>query len=413
MSTSNTIIPTTEFWRATLPLPENLPASLRSDEDYPIVVHSHLRWDWVWQRPQQFLSRLSRRHPILFIEEPARLDDIEEPRCQVRQAKDHPGVTLLRTEFPPSYFQNREQLDAGQKMFVMEVLESPLGKLFANPVLWFYDPMAGVTFLGQHNERAVVYDCMDQLSQFRGAHPELIRRERILLQQADVVFAGGPKIYSAKKDFNPNCYSYGCGVDSAHFGSAITDETEIPEDARGLNSPVLGFFGVVDERMDMDLVGAVADAHPEWSLLIIGPVTKIDPESRPQRPNIHWLGGRDYAQLPGYCKAMDVCLLPFAINEATEFINPTKVLEYMATGRPIVSRAIEDVVNQFSDVVATAVTFEQFIEACEAAVEAPDAKRCAAGRDMARANTWERIVANMEQHIADVLPTSQAENCAA
>lgn len=391
--------------------PSSLPLEL---ENYPILVHSHLRWDWVWQRPQQFLTRLSRKHPVLFVEEPAGVDDITEPRAVIKEAEGYPNITIVRTEFPHSHFENRALLDAGQKKLVQGIMASRLGQKFANPVQWFYDPMAGTVFGGKMGERAIVYDCMDQLSQFRGTPPELVRREHELLLMADVVFAGGPKIHSAKVPVNSNCHCYGCGVDVKHFGKARLAETEIPEDAANLKGPILGFFGVVDERMDYDLVAKLADAHPEWTLMIIGPNIKIDPAIRPMRDNIHWLGGRDYQQLPGYVKAMDVCLLPFALNEATEFINPTKVLEYMATERPIVSRAIEDVVLQFSDIVETAVTHEEFIAACERAVNNPDRERAAAGYQRAQLNSWESIVNRLEGHIADVLTSQQiSDECAA
>ena len=197
--------------------------------------------------------------------------------------------------------------------------------------------MAVTAFAGQMGEQAIVFDCMDQLSQFRGAPKELIRRERELLNMADVVFAGGPKIGRDKIKYNPNTHSYGCGVDVKHFGKARLASTEVPADVAGLTGPVFGFFGVVDERMDYALVAALADAHPQGHVVIVGPMTKVDPALIPQRPNLHWLGGRDYALLPAYVKKFDVCLMPFALNEATEYINPTKALEYMATGKPIVS----------------------------------------------------------------------------
>ena len=216
--------------------------------------------------------------------------------------------------------------------------------------------MAVTAFAGHMDERAIVFDCMDQLSQFKGAPKELIRRERELLNAADVVFAGGPKIGREKIKYNTNTHSYGCGVDVKHFGKARSKTTEIPADVAHLTGPVFGFFGVVDERMDYQLVARLADANPEGHVVIIGPMTKIDPAFVPQRPNLHWLGGRDYSLLPAYVKKFDVCLMPFAINEATEYINPTKALEYMATARPIVSTPVEDVVLQFSAVVKISQT---------------------------------------------------------
>jgi len=386
----------------------------RHGRDYSILVHSHLRWDWVWQRPQQFLSRLSHRHPILFVEEPLAVDGVRTPRAELRNVDGLPNVTVLRTEFPPALMNDRSALDSEQKRLVLATLAGPLGRVFTRPVQWFYDPMATLAFAGQMNERATVYDCMDQLSQFRGAPPELIRRERELLTIADVVFAGGPKIHKAKRLLNPNCHSYGCGVDVRHFGRALLPETEIPQDIANLSGPRLGFFGVVDERMDYPLVAHLAESHPDWNVIIIGPFCKIDPATLPQRPNLHWLGARDYGQLPAYVKGLDVCLMPFAINEATEFINPTKALEYMATGRPIVSTPVEDVVLQFADVVHLAATHDEFVSKCERAIAAADPGRIQEGLRMAERNSWEAIVAELEAHIDAVLAKRElSEVCAA
>jgi glycosyltransferase involved in cell wall biosynthesis len=375
----------------------------QSPENYPIIVHSHLKWDWVWQRPQQFLSRFAKRHPILFVEEPVGKEGVSAPRAVLRELPGVPNIVVVQTEFPPEMLGDREQLDAEQFRLVNSVLSGPLGRRFDRPVQWFYDPMAVTAFAQQMNERAIVYDCMDQLSQFRGAPAELVKRERELLALADVVFAGGPRIHEAKREANRNCYCYGCGVDVEHFSKARSAETVIPTDVAQLGGPKLGFFGVVDERMDYDLVAAVADAHPEWQVVIIGPATKVDPAHFPQRANLHWLGGRDYGQLPAYVKSFDVCLMPFAINEATEFINPTKALEYMATGTPIVSTAIRDVVLQFSDVVDVAGSHAEFIAACERAVAAPREQVITKGQLLARRNSWESIVKRMQGHIADVL----------
>ena len=383
-------------------------------ERYPIIVHSHLRWDWVWQRPQQFLSRVSKRHPVLFVEEPLPVEGLSNPRAELREVPGLPNLTVVQPEFPPELLRDRDAVDDAQYRLVKQTLAGPLGHTFADPVQWFYDPMAVVPFAGRMDERAIVYDCMDQLSQFRGAPPELVRRERELLALADVVFAGGPKIHKAKRELNSNCHCYGCGVDVRHFGKARLRETAAPDDIATLPRPRLGYFGVVDERMDYELVAALADAHPEWSVVIIGPSTKVDATTFPRRPNLHWLGGRDYEQLPGYVKGLDVCLMPFAINAATEFINPTKALEYMACARPIVSTAIEDVVLQFSEVVSIADSHKAFIALCEKAVARRDAPRIRQGLELARRNSWEAIVSRLEGHIDDVLQSQRKlEICAA
>jgi glycosyltransferase involved in cell wall biosynthesis len=375
--------------------------------DFSIIVHSHLGWDWVWQRPQQFLSRLSKRHPVLFVEAPTRTEKIRTPRVTLRELEDYPNVVVLQMQMPAARWSNGAWIDKERRRLVQSVLAGPLGRKFTDPVQWFYDPMAVTAFAGHLNERALVYDCMDQLSQFKGAPPELVRRERELLAVADVVFAGGPKMWATKREQNANCFSYGCGVDVKHFGKAGHDATAVPSDVAGLRGKILGYFGVVDERIDYELLAALADHDPNWNVVMVGPTAKVDPSEFPQRRNLHWLGGRDYAQLPAYGKAFDVCLMPFAINEATEYINPTKALEYMATATPIVSTAVQDVVLQFSDIVRVADSPEQFIAACQREATRPTAARIGRGLQRARRNTWDSIVEQLESHIADVLATER------
>ncbi|MCI0748306.1 MAG: glycosyltransferase, partial [Verrucomicrobia subdivision 3 bacterium] len=258
-------------------------------------------------------------------------------------------------------------------------------------------------FAGQLGEVANVYDCMDELAQFKGAPPGIRDREAQLLDIADVVFTGGRSLWETKRQRNPNCHFYGCGVDFAHFSKARARHTEVPADVAELPRPVLGYFGVVDERMDYALMQRLAEENLAWSIVIIGPVTKVDEKTLPRARNLHWLGGRDYAMLPAYGKAFDICLMPFALNEATQFINPTKALEYMATGRPIVSSAVPDVVKNFGDVVAVADDHEGFLALCRQAVERADPAAIERGLEMAAVNSWESILEMMEGHIADAL----------
>ena len=380
-----------------------------SPRDYPIIVHSHLGWDWVWQRPQQFLSRLSQKHRILFVEGPFPCASVAQPKATLREVPDFPNITVLQAPFPASRWHEGDWVDMERRRLVRGVLAGPLGEEFREPVQWFYDPMAVTAFAGQMDEIAIVYDCMDELSQFKGAPPELVKRERQLLAVADVVFAGGPKIHRAKSTLHPNCHSYGCGVDHQHFGLARNGSAVTPPDIAHLTGPVLGFFGVVDERMDYELLTKLADADPSWNIVIVGPHTKIEDVQLPQRANLHWLGGRDYAQLPHYASRFNVCLMPFAINAATEFINPTKALEYMATNRPVVSSAVEDVVLQFSQTVAVACSHEEFIAMCRHALHQPDPEQLKRGIELAGKNSWEAIVQKLEWHIDEAIVARREE----
>src|SRR5437868_13193167 len=187
---------------------------------WPIIVHSHLAWDWVWQRPQQFVSRLSRRHRVLFVEAPQPSGTVDFARVTLREIPEFSNITVLQIQVPAARWSNTAWVDRERRRLVESVLAGPLGKSFVAPVQWFYDPMAVTAFARRLGERAIVYDCMDELSLFRGAPAELVRRERELLALADVVFAGGPKIARAKRTLNSNCYCFGCGVDAKHFGRA-------------------------------------------------------------------------------------------------------------------------------------------------------------------------------------------------
>src|ERR1041385_6994686 len=358
--------------------------------NYPIIVHCHLCWDWVWQRPQQFISRLSKTHKVLFVETIAPDPQLASPMARFSRPDQFPNLTILRLQFPASRWDDSEFVDAERRRLVQEFVQGPIAAgQFDSPVQWFYDPMAVLAFSGCMNEILTVYDCMDELSKFRFAPPELARREAELLARSDVVFTGGRKLFESKSRYNANCHFYGCGVDGQHFGKARADETQVPPELASLPQPVLGYFGVVDERLDYELIAKLADANKDGSIVMIGPVLKVDTAQLPQRPNLHWLGQRSYTDLPNYCKGFDVCLMPFALNESTEFINPTKALEYMATGRPIVSTAVPDVVTNFGSVVAVARNPEEFGQMCLQVARSPDAAAIERGLERSEEHTSE------------------------
>ena len=336
------------------------------------------------------------------------------PYARFRNADGFPNITILRIQFPTWQWNKGAFVDRERRRLVHQALKSEeLAGHFNNPVQWVYDPMAVTAFAGKMGEVATVYDCMDELSKFKGAPPAMVEREQELLALADVVFTGGRKMFESKSRFNTNCHFYGCGVDVDHFGKARDESTQVPDDLAHLKKPVLGYFGVVDERMDYELVAKLADANPDWSVAIIGPAIKVDPAQFPKRPNLHWLGGREYKDLPAYCKGFDVCLMPFAMNEHTEYINPTKSLEYMATGRVVVSSAVPDVISNFGSVVKVAHSHDEFIALCCEAAESADQKAIERGLKMASENSWESIVNNLDQHIRDVLVRNNNEVLAA
>ena len=274
-------------------------------------------------------------------------------------------------------------------------------------VQWFYSPMAAPLWLGRFGEALVVYDCMDELANFRFAPADIGAREQFLLEKADVVFTGGYHLFETKSRHHTNTHFYGCGVDADHYSGARMAETALPAEVAQLPRPVLGYFGVIDERIDYDLLTRLGRAFSGGSVVMVGPFAKVDPLTLPSLPNLYWLGQRAYAELPALVKAFDVCLMPFALNEATQYINPTKTLEYMAAGKPIVSTAVPDVVRNFTPVVSVANSTEEFIEAAYRASANPDTGLIAEGIARAEISSWESTVAAMHGHILDAMEARQ------
>lgn len=287
----------------------------------------------------------------------------------------------------------------------MAELSADLGD--ANVLAWLYTPMALPLALTLDPD-AAAYDCMDELSLFAGAPPELLGLEEQLLEYADVMFTGGPSLYRAKQSRHPNVHCFSSSVDADHFRlrDAVGNEVSEAEDQAELPHPRLGFYGVIDERLDLEIVRRLAEAHSDWQIVLVGPVVKIDPARLPRLPNIHYFGQRSYEELPRYLAGWDVCLLPFARNDATKFISPTKTLEYMAAELPIVSTPITDVAEPYGHIVYLGDTPEEFIAACEAAMHSsPEERdrRAAQMRQVLAGTSWEMTVAAMEKLVTEAV----------
>jgi beta-glucosidase/6-phospho-beta-glucosidase/beta-galactosidase len=380
----------------------------KDTDRYGIVVFSHLRWGFVWQRPQQFLSRFAKKHPILFIEEPF-FDRPEGSEPDLQFHRVMPNVTVACPHCPGSWNHNPQLPDMLRKWAheAIAAMNENTEGAFDKPLLWYYSPMDAGWSLGHFtNNRGVVYDCMDELSQFTGAPKQLVDNEARLIGHADIVFTGGYNLGDKKRRRHDNVHTFGCGVEFDHFNKAADPATVIPPDIDFMARPILGWFGVVDERVDYAMVGEMARLRPDWSFAMVGPVVKVDPNLLPHSPNLYWLGGRDYQQLPHYVAAFDVCMMCFAINAATEFINPTKGLEYMATGKPVVSTHVRDVVKQWSDIVYLAKGAKEFIAAAERALDKADADRngrVQRGLELAKRCSWEGTVRTMQDLIKDAI----------
>ncbi len=232
-------------------------------------------------------------------------------------------------------------------------------------VFWYYTPMA-LRFTSHFSPIASIYDCMDELSAFKGADSNLPAVERELFRRVDLVFTGGQSLYEAKRNQHRAVYAFPSSIDAAHFGKARNHTVE-PDDQADIPHPRLGFFGVIDERFDRELLDQIASKRPDWQFVMIGPIVKIDPESLPKHPNIHYLGGKKYNELPAYLAGWDIALLLFARNESTRFISPTKTPEYLAAGKPVISTSIQDVVRPYGELklVEIADTPDDFIAAAE------------------------------------------------
>lgn len=318
---------------------KNIPYSLPD-----LVCFAHLHWDFVWQRPQHLLSRFAQHGRVFYVEDAFfHADDFIEPHVEVKERQN--GVKVVVVHLP-----NRlrgDEAASDQAQF------GALSRFFAESqvdqfVAWYYTPMA----LGKSRLFApvlTVYDCMDELAQFKFAPPELRQREQELFEKADLVFTGGQRLYEAKREQHADAHAFPSSIDKEHFGQARNPKLVEPADQASIAHPRIGFFGVVDERLDIDLLGALATNHPGWQFVIIGPVVKIDFATLPHNANIHYLGGKNYQELPAYLRGWDVATLLFARNESTEFISPTKTPEYLAAGRPVVSTSIRDVVRPYGD----------------------------------------------------------------
>jgi UDP-galactopyranose mutase len=359
-----------------------------------LIVLSHLRWDLVFQRPQHLLTRCARERRVFFIEEPIFGEGPLRSEIQVRQN----GVRRVLLHLPHG-IDEASVLDAQRQLIDMLFAEQRIG----SHVLWYYTPMA-VPFTRHLKPLAVVYDCMDELSAFAGAPPALRQREAELMKRADLVLTGGQSLYEAKRHLHPQVYPFPSSVDVAHFARARQPQRE-PADQAGIPHPRIGFFGVIDERFDIELVREVAALRPDWHFVLLGPVVKIDPRTLPRAANLHYLGSKQYQDLPAYLSGWDVAVLPFARNESTRFISPTKTPEYLAAGCPVVSTSIRDVVRPYGQqgLARIADTPAAFVQAIDAALHEDAAARQIKAAAFLSQMSWDLTWLRMRQLVDGVV----------
>lgn len=360
-----------------------------------IFCFSHLRWDFVFQRPQHLLTRFAKIFNVYFLEEPV-FENIAT--AYLSKSLREENLWVFTPHLPEGLSHNE----------IIEAQEHLLRGFYSTKNLndfafWYYTPMA-LEYSKEFKPAIVIYDCMDELSAFKFAPPALKELEKKLFGKADVVFTGGHSLYEAKQHLHSNIFPFPSSIDKQHFEKARTYK-KAPKDHYDISRPRIGFFGVIDERFDIDLIGKLAEMRPDWQLVLIGPVVKIDPEILPKAENIHYLGSKTYLELPEYLSGWDVALIPFLINESTQFISPTKTPEYLAAGIPVVSTPIKDVVRPYGDnnLVHIASTAEEFAKAIDGELKADKGRWQESVDEFLMQNSWDLTCSKMLMQIELVL----------
>jgi UDP-galactopyranose mutase len=369
-----------------------------------LVCFSHLRWNFVYQRPQHLLTRCARDRRVFFVEEPVFGNG--SMRLDVQEGDEHVRVVVPHL---PSGLRSEVATTAVLKEMVRRLF---LEQGIREYVFWYYTPMA-LSFTKHFSPIASIYDCMDELSAFKGAHSRLADFERELFRCVDLVFTGGQSLYEAKLNAHPAVHAFPSSIDVSHFGKARTI-TGDRQDQAAIPQPRLGFFGVIDERFDTELLDAVARKRPDWHFVMIGPVVKIHPNTLPKHPNIHYLGPKKYEELPAYLAGWDIALLLFARNESTRFISPTKTPEYLAAGKPVISTSIRDVIRPYGELnlVRIADSPTEFIRAAEDFMTKgkKDSEWLKRIDDFLADMSWDKTWAQMSDLINQTIDTKQKGN---
>jgi len=386
--------------RVGVPVESEAEPSAMDPQPTNLICFSHLRWNFVFQRPQHLMSRFARDMHVIYWEEPVDIAPGETAYLMVREADDARGVIVVVPHLPQGMPED------AREAALSRLLDAHVAALRGSLITWYYTPMM-LPFSRHLDADVTVFDAMDELSKFRFAPVKLLELEQELIDKADLVFTGGTSLYEAKKHRHPDVHCFPSSVDRAHFAKARSTLFD-PADQDDLPRPRLGFYGVIDERFDTELLDQVAAMRPNWSFVMVGPVVKISEDDLPKRPNIHYLGGKTYAELPAYLSGWDVALMPFAMNESTEFISPTKTPEYLAGGKPVVSTPVRDVVRHYGHLegVKIASTADEFASACDEALELarnPEDGWLAEADLMLSATSWDTTQARMAGLIAERL----------
>ena len=396
--------------RVGVPVDHVAERSVPDPQPTTLICFSHLRWDFVFQRPQHLMSRFARDMTVMYWEEPIEIGPKETAFLKVREAEDVQNLRIVVPHLPEGMPEDAREAT------LKRLLDAHLSAIKGRLISWYYTPMM-LPFSRHLEADAVVFDAMDELSKFKFAPPKLLELEQELIDKASLVFTGGSSLFEAKKDRHPSVHCFPSSVDRTHFAKARAQLFD-PADQEDLPKPRLGFYGVIDERFDIELLDRIAEMRPDWSFVMVGPVVKISEDDLPRRHNICYLGGKTYQQLPAYLSGWDVALMPFAMNESTQFISPTKTPEYLAGGKPVVSTPVKDVVRHYGHLqgVQIASTAEEFVAACEKALELarnPESGWLAEADVMLSATSWDTTQARMAGLIAEALGEPAASESSA
>lgn len=330
-----------------------------------LICFSHIRWNFVYQRPQHLLNRFAMNNRVFVIEEP--VIEAHSDFYEITQPDENANLWVVVLHV------SKETSEEKRNHTLKALLDSCM---FSNKIeqyiLWYYSPMA-LPYSDHLYPSLIVYDCMDELSAFKCPPKGIKEMELALLDCADLVFTGGHSLYKAKKHLHHNIHAFPSSIDKSHFVKARVLK-EDPADQADIPHPRFGFYGVIDERFNIELVDQLSALRPDWHFVFIGPVTKINPAKLPQKENIHYLGSKNYKNLPSYLSGWDVAILPFELNESTRYISPTKTPEYLAGGKPVISTSIADVVNPYGKkgLVHIADTAEEFVAEGEKILSSKD-----------------------------------------
>ena len=359
-----------------------------------LLCLGHMRWDHVWQRPQQLMSRFTCRCRVIYADPPEIVSTGEQ--VYLEEQPGVPGVRVLRPIFPDTLLDTPGN---SYRELWLGVLPQVLAEAGANTILWVSSPLTNYLVAAARPQVPLaIYDCMDDLASFRDGTTEMRQREAHLIELVDLLFTGGYSMYEARKERHPRVYCFPSGVDIDHFRQTQDPATQEPASIAWIPYPRLGYFGVLDERIDWDLIAAIAEHRPNWHWVLVGPTAKVRPHEIPGWPTIHYVGQQPYRQLPAYLKGFDIATMPFALNEATRYISPTKTLEYLAGGKPVLSTSVPDVVAFYQEIVYIADGAAAWVEAIEqmlaAPVEEPQA-RLQRANTILQQSSWDSIAARM------------------